>query len=157
MLKTLAFLGLVAFASADAPADKVTSLPQMGTFSFNLYSGYLPVNQTTRSLHYMFAESQGNPATDPVVIWFNGGPGCSSMLGFTQEHGPFVMDDGTTTFHANNYTWNKEASMLYIESPAGVGFSYCNQTTPCNYDDDQSAADNLAAILYFFNEKFPEY
>lgn len=79
------------------------------------------------------------------------------MLGFTQEHGPFVMENGGVAFHKNNYTWNKEANMLYIESPAGVGFSYCNQTEACNYTDDDSAADNLAAILYFFNEKFPEY
>lgn len=157
MLKVLALLGLAALAKAAPAEDKVDSLPQMGTFSFNLYSGYLPIANTTKSLHYMFAESQGNPVTDPVIVWFNGGPGCSSMLGFTQEHGPFVMEDGGTTFHQNNYTWNKEANMLYIEAPAGVGFSDCGSTSPCNFNDDTSAADNLAAILYFYTNKFPEF
>lgn len=47
----------------------------------NSYSGYLPVS-TTKALHYIFVESQNDPTTDPVVIWFNGGPGCSSLLGF---------------------------------------------------------------------------
>ena len=121
-----------------------------------MYSGYLAVNGTPKLLHYMFVESQGNPTTDPLVIWFNGGPGCSSMLGFTQEHGPFVMEDGGTTFSRNAYSWNREANMLYIESPAGVGFSYCGVEDGCRYDDDSSAADNLAAVLNWF-VKFPEY
>jgi len=35
-----------------------------------------------KALHYMFVESQSDPTNDPVIIWYNGGPGCSSMLGF---------------------------------------------------------------------------
>ena len=83
MLKVLAFLGLAAVGFAAPAEDLVTDLPQMETFPFPLYSGYLPINGTKNKLHYMFAESQNKPTTDPVVIWFNGGPGCSSMLGFT--------------------------------------------------------------------------
>ena len=59
------------------------------------YSGYLNVTDTKR-LHYIFVESESAPATDPVVIWFNGGPGCSSMLGFLQENGPWVIEDNST-------------------------------------------------------------
>jgi carboxypeptidase C (cathepsin A) len=46
------------------------------------------------------------------------------MLGFMQEHGPYVMEDGNDTFHENEWSWNKEANVLYIESPAAVGYSY---------------------------------
>jgi carboxypeptidase C (cathepsin A) len=37
---------------------------------------------SNKSLHYVFAESMSDPVNDPVTIWFNGGPGCSSMLAF---------------------------------------------------------------------------
>lgn len=46
------------------------------------------------------------------------------MLGMLQEHGPYVMENGGDSFHSNDYSWNKEANMLYIESPVGVGYSY---------------------------------
>lgn len=78
------------------------------------------------------------------------------MLGLTQEHGPYIVDDGQTSFRWNEYSWNKEANMLYIESPAGVGYSYCIDKDECKFDDDNSATDNLSALLYFFEKKFPE-
>ena len=78
------------------------------------------------------------------------------MLGFTQEHGPYIIDDGATKFRINDFSWNKEVNMLYIEAPAGVGFSYCLEKDECVFDDDNQAVDNLYALLYFFNYKFPE-
>lgn len=105
----------------------------------------------------MFSESQTTvPKDSPVIVWFNGGPGCSSLLGWASEHGPYVIEDGTTTFHYNDYSWNMEANMLYIESPGGVGFSTCSGLD-CTQNDDTSAADNRDAILYFFETLFPEY
>mmetsp|Transcript_63889 Transcript_63889/g.88218 ORF Transcript_63889/g.88218 Transcript_63889/m.88218 type:complete len:384 (-) Transcript_63889:87-1238(-) len=78
------------------------------------------------------------------------------MLGFAQEHGPFVMESGDDYFHENYYSWNKEANMLYIESPAGVGYSKCTDQTECVFTDELSATDNLTAILAWY-EKFGEY
>ena len=57
MLKVLALLGFAAITKAAPAEDKVDSLPQMGDFTFGLYSGYLPIQGTKKSLHYMFAES----------------------------------------------------------------------------------------------------
>ena len=78
------------------------------------------------------------------------------MLGYLQEHGPYVMEDETNYFHKNDYSWNKETNMLYIESPAGVGFSFCDNQNLCNFNDETSSADNLDALLSFY-AKFPEY
>lgn len=65
------------------------------------------------------------------------------------------MPDGSNKFVQNPYSWNKKANMLYIESPAGVGYSYTDKPDP-EYDDVQSAKDNYATVLGWF-EKFPEY
>ena len=97
-----------------------------------MYSGYLSVSGSTRHLHYMFIESQRHPPSDPVVLWFNGGPGCSTMMAVTQEHGPYVVFDGDTYFSFNEWSWNKEANMIYVESPAGIGYSYCLDDFNCN-------------------------
>lgn len=40
-----------------------------------------------RKLYYYFVLSEGNPFKDPLVLWLNGGPGCSSFDGFVYEHG----------------------------------------------------------------------
>ena len=78
-----------------APADdEFTQLPGApGPMKTKSYSGYLTVSDS-KALHYVFLESEDKADKDPVVVWFNGGPGCSSLLGFIQEHGPFVIEDG---------------------------------------------------------------
>lgn len=153
---------LINFVLADPTpkeADLVTELVNMTTFdTYKMYSGMLPVGNTTKELHYVLVESASeNNATDPLILWFNGGPGCSSMLAFMQEHGPWVMDSGEETFHKNNYSWNTNASMLYIEMPAGVGYSWCNSSVEsCDYTDVTSADQNLLALIAWF-DRFPEY
>ena len=125
----------------------------------DVYSGYLDIPDTTKSLHYVFVESAQDPANDPVVLWFNGGPGCSSMLAWMQEHGPYVMDDGETTFKQNDYSWNKFANMLYLEAPAGIGFSYCDSKDhpeDCKSDDWAQSVDNLIALQEWF-VRFPDF
>jgi carboxypeptidase C (cathepsin A) len=103
------------------------------------------------------ALSQRKWQTDPVIVWFNGGPGCSSMLGFLQEHGPYALEDGATNFTKNDYSWNKEATMIYIEAPAGVGYSLCGDANECKvWNDQNSADDNLSGLLALLTTKFPE-
>jgi len=154
---TLAFALVAGVAFAAPEEERVTSLPEMGTFDkFGLFSGYVQIPETSKNLHYMFVESQNSPSTDPVLIWFNGGPGCSSMLGFIQEHGPFVINSDTDYIVENQWSWNKEANVLYLESPAGVGFSYCEGVKDCTFDDHKSGKDNLTAVLEWF-KKFPEF
>jgi len=79
---------------AAPAADEFTQLPGApSAMKTKSYSGYLKVTDS-KALHYVFLESEDQPDKDPVVVWFNGGPGCSSLLGFIQEHGPFVFEDG---------------------------------------------------------------
>ncbi|XP_071092311.1 lysosomal protective protein-like [Haliotis cracherodii] len=143
-------------ARAAVPEDEITQLPGLSQPpSWKQYSGYLKASGT-RKLHYWFVESQSStPKTDPVVLWLNGGPGCSSLLGLLTENGPFrVATDGKTVQY-NPHSWNAIANMLFLEAPAGVGFSYSddrNYTT----DDNEVAYNNYLALKDFFM-KYPEY
>ncbi len=145
-------------ALAAPSADVVKSLPGWdGPLPSKHYSGYLDASET-KHLHYYYVEKEGpDAATAPVVIWLNGGPGCSSLDGFFYEHGPFRIDATTNTLVRFNYTWAKLANLLYIEAPVGVGFSYSDDPTGGDYDqnDDKSSQDNLAAVESFY-KKFPE-
>lgn len=46
-----------------------------------------------------------------------------------------MSDDGITLVE-NAFSWNKVANMLYLESPAGVGYSYSDNTSYAT-DDNQ--------------------
>jgi len=73
MARFIASAALVAGAAlAAVPADKVTNLPTFGTPLSDTYSGYLDAGKG-KHLHYFMTASLNNPATDPVVLWFNGG------------------------------------------------------------------------------------
>ena len=58
---------------------------------------FLAADARTVFLRYMFAESQDSPATAPVVVWMNGGPGCSSLDGYLYEHGPLHFTSNQTS------------------------------------------------------------
>ncbi len=137
-------------------ADRITHLPGLDYDpGFDQFAGYLTVNEKQqRKLFYWYVESQNDPATDPVVLWTNGGPGCSGLLGFGTEHGPFYIDRHGD-FSPNPYSWNKIANMIYIEQPAGVGYSYSKDENDYKTGDTQSAADNYELILEFLH-RFPE-
>jgi serine carboxypeptidase-like clade 1 len=52
------------------------------------YCRYITIGESPgKNLFYYFVVSERNPLKDPVVLWLNGGPGCSSMDGFVYEHG----------------------------------------------------------------------
>lgn len=150
-----ALLGLSALVAGAPQEDFMSQLPDCEAFNVPAYSGYLDVT-ANKSLHYAFVQSQNNSKTDPVVIWFNGGPGCSSLLGYFQEHGPFVIDDGETHIKKNPYPWNLRANVLYIESPAGVGFSKATNLDDLKHNDLSTSKDALVALQVWYS-KFPEF
>lgn len=138
----------------EATRDLVTNLPGL-TFEpgFKQFSGYIPVSPT-RFIHYWYIESANNPSTDPLVWWSNGGPGCSGLLGLGTEMGPFIFEaDGSLT--PNPHTWNKVANILYVEQPAGVGFSYFSDPSDAAVGDERAAVDNYELLKQFF-KRFPE-
>lgn len=87
---------VVALPADDLVNQTALNLTGINSTSVGLnsktWSGFLDIS-SNKSIHYMFVESiSENATTDPVLIWFNGGPGCSSLLGAFQENGPLLVD-----------------------------------------------------------------
>jgi len=144
-----------------AVADKIINLPgaEALNVNFNQFSGYLNIPGSTGTLskhmHYWFVESQSHPEKDPIAFWTNGGPGCSGLIGFLTEQGPF-RPNSDKTLSLNKYSWNTATNMVFIESPAGVGFSYSDVSADYTTGDAQTALDNYNLIQAFF-ARFPQY
>ena len=144
-------------AAAAPAADRVLSLPGFGAPLSPLYSGYLAAGPGQR-LHYVYSAAiNADPASAPLVLWSNGGPGCSSMEGAFTESGPYHVQQFSSppVLALNPWTWNNLTSNLFIESPAGVGFSYCETPAGCDHTDSSTAANSLLALRSFF-AAFPE-
>lgn len=95
-----------------------------------MFSGYVNVTQNDY-LFYWFAEASPLAGPDaPLIVWSNGGPGCSAMEGMTTEHGPLVLfgvkEDGglfSGKLSKNANSWNQKAHVLYVDQPRYVGYS----------------------------------
>lgn len=139
--------------------DLVTSLPGQPNVDFRHYAGYVTVHEShERALFYWFFEASTQPDHKPLVLWLNGGPGCSSVgYGATQEIGPFLLDTSAPDLTFNPFSWNQEANMLFLESPIGVGFSYTNTSSDFDKLGDQLTANDAYEFLHRWHAKFPAY
>lgn len=63
---------------------------------------------------FWFFEARQSAATAPLVVWLNGGPGCSSMIGLFQENGPCTFNDGSSEPKLNPNSWNNVANMVRV-------------------------------------------
>jgi len=139
-----------------ALSDMVTELPGLDDeLDFNQFSGYLNLPNSKKQIHYWFVEAEEDAANAPLVFWTNGGPGCSGLIGFLTEQGPF-RPDINGHLKINEWRWNKIANMVFLEQPVGVGFSYSDNSDDYKIGDSQAAKDNLQTILQFLT-KFPQY
>ena len=120
--------------------------------SVKQYSGYLDDDEEDKHLFYWFFESRNNPETDPVVLWLNGGPGCSSLTGLFMELGPAAISPKGEIIH-NPYSWNSNASVIFLDQPVNVGFSYSSGSV----SNTVAAGKDIYALLTLFFEQFPEY
>ncbi|KAI9612724.1 hypothetical protein H4Q26_007883 [Puccinia striiformis f. sp. tritici PST-130] len=129
-----------------------------GSYRFNLdsgvcettpgvktFSGYIDIGNN-QSMFFWFFEARNNPKHAPLALWLNGGPGCSSLFGALQENGPCRINDDSTASTLNPYSWNTYASMLYIDQPISVGFSYGKR--------DAFSTDQAAARVWQFLQTF---
>jgi len=119
-------------------------------------SGYVDIsgsqydNGGDKHLFYWFFEKRASEnATDiPIILWLTGGPGCSSTLALLFENGPCkVNEDGMSTT-INPYSWTEAAHVLWLDQPAGVGYSFGDEN---DYNEEMISED-----AYYFLQKFYE-
>ncbi|PFH50862.1 hypothetical protein AMATHDRAFT_75331 [Amanita thiersii Skay4041] len=111
-------------------------------------SGYGDLT-STKSIWFWYFAARNNSSTAPLALWFNGGPGSSSMIGLFQEHGPCRITNDSSSVTLNPYSWNNEANMLYIDQPVGVGFSHGKLDVGTSL---QAAADVWTFMQIFLND-----
>ncbi|TFK56200.1 hypothetical protein OE88DRAFT_1621164 [Heliocybe sulcata] len=124
----------------------------------NVYTGYLDVDSGAKHLFFYFFESRNDPDEDDVMMWINGGPGCSSSMGLLMELGPCQIDMKNVSSNGtvwNPYSWNENANIFFLDQPVGVGFSYADHGETIETTED--AAKNIYAFISIFFETFNQF
>ena len=100
------------------------------------YTGYVnlppftlaPIQQNyTVNTFFWFIEARTNPSSAPLTVYLNGGPGSSSMVGLFQETGPcevIEIAEGVLGTQPREWGWDRSSTILYVDQPSQVGFSY---------------------------------
>ncbi|KAJ4386079.1 hypothetical protein N0V93_008971 [Gnomoniopsis smithogilvyi] len=93
------------------------------------YSGYVSIPPTEQQpfpqhLFFWFFEARKDPHRAPMALWINGGPGGGSMDQVISTNGPCLTNaDGNST-RLNDWSWNNEFNLIYIDTTIHAGFSY---------------------------------
>ncbi|KAG8387675.1 hypothetical protein BUALT_Bualt02G0046000 [Buddleja alternifolia] len=132
-------------------ADSGASVQELGH-----HAGYykLPHSKDAR-MFYFFFESRNSRATDPVVIWLTGGPGCSSELALFYENGPFHITKNLSLAW-NDFGWDKVSNLIYVDQPTGTGFSYSSDDDDIRHNEE-GVSNDLYDFLQAFFKEHPEY
>ncbi|XP_039134328.1 serine carboxypeptidase-like 34 [Dioscorea cayenensis subsp. rotundata] len=139
--------------------DLVLRLPGQPEVNFRHYSGYVTVDENHgRALFYWFFEAIDHVDERPLLLWLNGGPGSSSIgYGEAEELGPFLIQKGVPELKFNKHSWNKEANLLFLEAPVGVGFSYTNTSSDLDQLGDHFTANDSYNFLVNWFKRFPQF
>ncbi|KAG0338042.1 hypothetical protein BG000_004630 [Podila horticola] len=95
------------------------------------YAGHIPIRPWSQdgyhgetSIFYWFFPAIKPKVKDPpLLIWLQGGPGSSSMIGLFFENGPIRVTDNMKLARRPT-SWADEYSVLFIDQPVGTGYSY---------------------------------
>jgi len=160
------------FCKNPVTKERVTfpdSLAGRAHITYDIYSGYIPVSTSPDYLFYLFYGSRDHNPDAPLVIFTNGGPGCSSMEGATTEVGPLVLFDikeacsptrtsscdYSNQLSDNAYAWNAHANLLFVDQPRNVGYSFGYSDS--NVRSSEEAADDFIVFFQRWLEVFPEF
>ncbi|KAH6643429.1 serine carboxypeptidase [Truncatella angustata] len=126
-------------------------LPDLSFDIGESYAGLLPIgNSNDTDLFFWFFPSTNEAAKEEVVIWFTGGPGCSSMIALLEENGPFTWQPGTYKPQLNPWSWHHLSNVLWIDQPVGTGYTSGEPT----YHNESEVADQFRGFWKNFVDTF---
>lgn len=139
----------------------ITDLPGVGEMPdhFRMYAGHLEAGHPSKKMYYWLNEADGRGEdikNKTLIVWLNGGPGCSSLYGLLRENGPYRLSEEDGSIRRNRFSWNRIAHTLYIEAPFGVGFSE-HRANKHYHSNDHNVATHLLLALQDFFEIHPRY
>lgn len=134
-------------------AQRVSRVYFNGFKELKSNSGYFTVNKACQSnLFFWFFPSLTDYANDPVILWLQGGPGATSLIGLFGENGPFSVKS-EHGLKLRQYAWTNSHSVIYIDNPVGAGYSFTESGYAQN--ETQIGLDLYNALVQFFT-MFPE-
>ncbi|CAL1396121.1 unnamed protein product [Linum trigynum] len=147
--------------------DRVGSLPGQPTgHNVEHFAGYVSLGRglpSERHIFYYYVEAPAAAAQAPLLLWFSvAGMLCSSLgQGGMLEVGPLrVQRDMTLQW--NQFSWHKQANLLFVDLPAGVGFSYYSDneytggTNTTKVVADEDMVEDALSFLSRWLRRFPE-
>ncbi|KAJ2390810.1 hypothetical protein GGI05_003121 [Coemansia sp. RSA 2603] len=126
--------------------------PKLCDTNVTQYSGYLDTAENKHFFFWFFEARKVKREDAPIILWLNGGPGCSSFTGLLMELGPCRVSPGGNGTDYNRYGWNDRAHVIFLDQPTNVGFSYGKDVFT-----SVAAGKDVNALLQLFYESFPEY
>ncbi|KAL2404038.1 serine carboxypeptidase [Exophiala dermatitidis] len=125
-----------------------SAIPEVDFDIGESYAGLMPISNASNAseLYFWFFPSSNPAARNEILIWLNGGPGCSSLEGLLQENGPFLWQYGTYKPVPNPWTWVNLTNVVWVEQPIGTGFT---QGTPTATSETDVAAQFLGFFKNF--------
>ncbi|KAI1318600.1 alpha/beta-hydrolase [Xylariaceae sp. FL0255] len=134
-----------------------TGLPLVDFDIGESYAGHLPITSNAsdpNQLFFWFFPSDNSDASNEIVIWLNGGPGCSSLDGLLQENGPFLWQSGTYAPIPNPFSWTNLTNMVWVDQPAGTGLGTYDPNYPKTLSSEQDIARDFAGFFKNFITTF---
>jgi carboxypeptidase C (cathepsin A) len=141
-------------------SHKIVNLPglDLKTFNSTQYAGHVVADAATNGhFFYWLFEAANNPENAPLIIWLNGGPGCSSMDGLFLELGPFRIDGSNNNLRINPYSWHNVANIVFIDQPVGTGLSYTEDLKKGYASSDEEVNTHFYQFLVNFFKLHDNY
>ena len=110
------------------------------------------------NLFYWFFKNKN--ASAPLLLWINGGPGATSMMGVFMEGGPLRVrrkSSGADDFEIYPATksWADDYSIIFLDQPVGTGFSYSEVHDTCHHMS--CGGKEFVDFLTQFLDMYPEF